>query len=487
MPWMAPACYNHAIRWKGRPGVMGLKALWGNRYVAVGLAFWFALVFGAFPTTGPSLVLGESLAEMGPALVPVYSGVCVAVALPLLAMRLPIGRAAFKLMVCACCLQYLGAALVVGSAGGSAVVSCAGGFAYGSGNACSIFAWGILLVRCEDDVRESAFLAALPIAGLILLAMDSPFGGHSLALILLLPLLSLVCFGKSEVAIGPVTGEADYSARGNVAHRPVVVELLKLVVVFGLMGFIWRLYAVDTTVSPTVKGVLFSLGFILAAVVLKLFVQYSAGVDVGSFVRWVFPIAAVGLFFVSVETAPLMMLACVLFAGTHASFEAMMRIRAIGLARRYAAPYSFVVLGWGFAAINIGATAGETLFQVVFADGAAHAGTVVVAVMALLVIVGAVIPEAVVQKPLAAQSAEAAKSRPSDSERRAQAMAQSCGLSAREREILALLLEGRSGPFIRENLGLSKSTVDTHIRHIYQKAGAESRQELIDLALRGDG
>ena len=251
---------------------MGLKALWGNRYVAVGLAFWFALVFGAFPTTGPSLVLGESLAEMGPALVPVYSGVCVAVALPLLAMRLPIGRAAFKLMVCACCLQYLGAALVVGSAGGSAVVSCVGGFAYGSGNACSIFAWGILLVRCEDDVRESAFLAALPIAGLILLAMDSLFGGHSLALILLLPLLSLVCFGKSEVAIGPVTGEADYSARGNVAHRPVVVELLKLVVVFGLMGFIWRLYAVDTTVSPTVKGVLFSLGFILAAVVLKLFV-----------------------------------------------------------------------------------------------------------------------------------------------------------------------------------------------------------------------
>ena len=66
-------------------------------------------------------------------------------------------------------------------------------------------------------------------------------------------------------------------------------------------------------------------------------------------------------------------------------------------------------------------------------------------------------------------------------------MAQSCGLSAREREILALLLEGRSGPFIRENLGLSKSTVDTHIRHIYQKAGAESRQELIDLALREDG
>lgn len=471
---------------------MGLNALWGNRYMAAGLAFWFALVFGAFPTTGPSLVLGGSLAEVGPALVPVYSGVCAAVALPLVAMRFPLERVAFKLMVCACCLQYLGAALIVGAAEGPAVASCAGGFFYGSGNACAIFAWGILLVRCEDDVRESAFLAALPLAGLILLVTGFLFGGRSLASMLLLPVLSLTCFGRAESVVGPVADGAPDAGRtgaggGGAGHRPVAVELLKLVVVFGLMGFIWRLYAVDTTVSPTVKGVLFSLGFILAAVVLKLFVQYSAGMDVGSFVRWVFPIAAVGLFFVSVETTPLMMLACVLFAGTHASFEAMMRIRAIGLARRYAAPYSFVVLGWGFAAINIGATAGETLFQVVFSDGMGHADAVIVAVMALLVIVGAVIPEAAVGKPLSAGAVDAAEGRPSDSERRARSMAEACGLSTREREVLALLLEGRSGPFIRESLGLSKSTVDTHIRHIYQKTGAESRQALIDLALREDG
>lgn len=331
-------------------------------------------------------------------------------------------------------------------------------------------------------------LAALPLAGLALLVTGLLFAGHALASILLFPIMSLVCFGKCEGAL-PLGGDGGADAgRQKVGLRPVAVELLKLVIVFGLMGFIWQLYAVDTTVSPAAKGVFFSLGFIMAAVVLRLFVRYSAGMDVGSFVRWAFPIAAVGLLFVSLGTPPLMAVACVLFAGTQASFEAMMRIRAIGLARRYGAPLSLAVLGWGFAAINIGATAGETLFQVMFPDGAvARADVLVAAVMALLVIVGAIAPEASAKKPAGPCGAEPPESRPSDCARRAQAMAARYGLSAREREVLALLLEGRSGPVVRESLGLSKSTVDTHIRHIYQKSGAESRQDLIDLALGVDG
>lgn len=45
-----------------------------------------------------------------------------------------------------------------------------------------------------------------------------------------------------------------------------------------------------------------------------------------------------------------------------------------------------------------------------------------------------------------------------------------------------MLLLGRSGPYISEDLYLSKSTVKTHIRHIYDKTGVSSRQQLIDLA-----
>lgn len=61
-------------------------------------------------------------------------------------------------------------------------------------------------------------------------------------------------------------------------------------------------------------------------------------------------------------------------------------------------------------------------------------------------------------------------------------MAEQFGLTAREREILELLLEGRSRPYIRDTLYLSLSTVDTHIRHIYAKANVHNKQELIDLS-----
>lgn len=51
----------------------------------------------------------------------------------------------------------------------------------------------------------------------------------------------------------------------------------------------------------------------------------------------------------------------------------------------------------------------------------------------------------------------------------------------REREILGLISKGRDVPYIEQELVLSKSTVKTHIRHIYEKCKVSSRQALIDL------
>lgn len=61
------------------------------------------------------------------------------------------------------------------------------------------------------------------------------------------------------------------------------------------------------------------------------------------------------------------------------------------------------------------------------------------------------------------------------------ALAQDRGLSGRETEILGYLARGRSQPYIREELVLSKNTVATHVKHIYQKLDVHSRQELLDL------
>lgn len=63
-------------------------------------------------------------------------------------------------------------------------------------------------------------------------------------------------------------------------------------------------------------------------------------------------------------------------------------------------------------------------------------------------------------------------------------LAEDAGLSNREAEILPLALKGRTGERIAAEFYISKSTVDTHLRRIYQKCGVHSRQELIDLGER---
>ena len=55
------------------------------------------------------------------------------------------------------------------------------------------------------------------------------------------------------------------------------------------------------------------------------------------------------------------------------------------------------------------------------------------------------------------------------------------GLTDREREVFLLLCNGRSAPHIAKSLYISTSTVNMHVRKIYQKMEIHSKQELLDL------
>lgn len=61
------------------------------------------------------------------------------------------------------------------------------------------------------------------------------------------------------------------------------------------------------------------------------------------------------------------------------------------------------------------------------------------------------------------------------------ALAAAHRLTPRETEVFALLAQGRSIPYIRDELIISRETAATHAKHIYAKLGVHSRQELIDL------
>ena len=55
-------------------------------------------------------------------------------------------------------------------------------------------------------------------------------------------------------------------------------------------------------------------------------------------------------------------------------------------------------------------------------------------------------------------------------------------LTPRETELLGLFVSGRSIPWIAAKLGISEGTIRSHTRHIYEKLGVHSRQELLDRA-----
>ncbi len=63
---------------------------------------------------------------------------------------------------------------------------------------------------------------------------------------------------------------------------------------------------------------------------------------------------------------------------------------------------------------------------------------------------------------------------------KATAAARAALLTAREREVLGLLLRGRNNIFIGEALNISVNTVKYHIRNLYEKFQVSSRQELLD-------
>jgi DNA-binding NarL/FixJ family response regulator len=51
-------------------------------------------------------------------------------------------------------------------------------------------------------------------------------------------------------------------------------------------------------------------------------------------------------------------------------------------------------------------------------------------------------------------------------------------LSEREREVVRLVVEGRSNDEIGRELGIARKTVETHLAHLYERYGCRSRAEL---------
>jgi DNA-binding CsgD family transcriptional regulator len=158
------------------------------------------------------------------------------------------------------------------------------------------------------------------------------------------------------------------------------------------------------------------------------------------------------------------------------------------------------VFGWGRGASALGTTAGNVLAMEIQTGSSDPTNMMVVASVALLFALAAtamvVLKEGALDDmfaktggdnaqgfsalldPFAQDAALAGKG---SWMRSCEELADAANLSKREREVLVLLSKGRTIEFIAEDLGISFNTSKSHVRHVYEKTGVHTRQELLSL------
>lgn len=156
------------------------------------------------------------------------------------------------------------------------------------------------------------------------------------------------------------------------------------------------------------------------------------------------------------------------------------------------------VFAWGRGASALGTTAGNVLAMEIQSGSGDPTNMMVVASVALLLALAAtamvVLKEGALDDmfaktggdsaqgfsalldPFAQDAALAARG---SWMRSCEELADEARLSKREREVLVLLSKGRTIEFIADDLGISFNTSKSHVRHVYEKTGVHTRQELL--------
>lgn len=136
----------------------------------------------------------------------------------------------------------------------------------------------------------------------------------------------------------------------------------------------------------------------------------------------------------------------------------------------------WVVFSFGFALIAASMLGGMYAIHIIGTGGQALS-----LVLLTLFLVLMVVDFALREKPQGANRERMKEALEHYLQRRCDFLAQTSGLSAREREVFLYLARGYGHVYIAKELYVSENTIRTHVRHIYTKLSINSREELLQL------
>lgn len=368
---------------------------------------------------------------------------------------------------------------------GGPFASLAGLLIAGLGNAWLWICWGDIYAALDTESVELVAVGSvvLQAAGMLLV-----FASPSVVQAALLLFMAPASCGLYMVAVNDVESQGLLAQEERERHSPMVfngVFRARMVVGLGvpiaMAYFLWDCGFAMPALGDGIETVLV-IGLLTCALLFLGFLRFSPGFGVSSIC--------------TVELA-LLVAACVFaISGLRESIGSALVLATVMVSQYFILVYCARLFRLGFGNVVFTFGVGQLINHTFGCIGGVLAGILLFfptvgqldfspakgcLICAIAFFVSALVRGGDGEAATDVEGASGRKTADADREERLLDLARGHHLSTRETEVFMLLANGRSAPFIRDELMVSLNTVSSHIKHIYGKMGIHSRQELFDL------
>ncbi len=350
--------------------------------------------------------------------------------------------------------------------------------------------WGEFHSRFDAERIEVVIpsCAVLVVASLFLVSnLIYPVGGIAVCLLPLLSGFLLIRSLSEEDFKKPV--DVMPLGKSNIRWSDFFRVGLGSIMIYVVIGFGWSLISFSSF-QQLGQGLElpYLVGAIFGAILSIMSIFYARRLNLFFIYRWMLPVLVCALLLLTTANPLMDEIAYVLIIIAQIAFDIMIWIYFATVAHKglYNAT---VLMGVSRGFVQIGVTSGSLLgipaLRSVWEQSTSQSTVCLILVALLVIVIMFVLNqqesfEQLIDNGTDDSVMESSTTRSTLQDRIMQT-AQKYGLSKRETEVFALLARGRSFPFIRDELFLSKSTVETHAKNLYKKLSVHSKQELIDL------
>lgn len=348
--------------------------------------------------------------------------------------------------------------------------------------------WGEAYCSIDEDLVESCVplsAALVALSALVSFVLPAPL---SSVFISLLPGAAALLFLRSPgAAMEHEVAQSFALAKERKGVTPLLVELGLVSSVCTVGSTFIYCYAVPMPSHIHIVGVM--LGALVAAAFSICTILFARRIDFNGLYQWIVPVTVVALCFMATGYERAGNVALVLSFGIMFSVDCLFTVIFSRITKKgLCAPSEAFGLFRGLTHIGIIVGTLSTVEMLMRGINPLYPLLAFICLTVVVLPVVSRLQEGIAQ--VLATDAENGAVNPPSSEKEGAGsgvsvsldlVAERFKLSPRELDVLRLLVKGRSVPYMREALMISKSTVETHIKHLYSKCDVHSKQELIDL------